>query len=325
VVFALSKKIGRVSILVNDPISRGAIKSLSDAGFDVVSKELSQEELLKAIGEYDVLIVRSRTKVTAQLIQAGSKLKVIARAGVGLDNVDVNAAKSRNITVLNSPEAPSVSVAELVFGLILSEARSISIADAAIKEGKWPKQSLTGFELRGKTLGIVGFGRIGREVAKRALAFEMRVIAYDVLAASLASAKEMGVEPAGANRGALEKLIKTSDIITIHVPSLPETRHMFGEKEFAIMKKNAVVINASRGEVIDESALLKAIDQGRIGGAGLDVFEHEPPKTLELVKSPKVVCTPHIGAQTIEAQEAAGDIISAKIIDVFKRKEAGGR
>ena len=324
-VSALNKKIPKVSILVNDPISKRAVKSLVDEGFDVVSKELSPEELLGAIGDYDVLVVRSRTKVTAQVIQAGSKLKVIARAGVGLDNIDLNAAKSKGITVLNSPEAPSVSVAELAFGLMLSAARSISIADASIKEGKWLKSSLTGFELRGKTLGVVGFGRIGKEVAKRAIAFEMRVLAYDVLASSLASAKEIGVEPVGTNRDDFEKLIRTSDIITIHVPVLPETNHMFGAKEFAMMKKNTIVINASRGEVIDESAMLNAINENRIGGAGLDVFEHEPPVNLNLVKSPKVVCTPHIGAQTAEAQEAAGEIISAKIIEAFKKKGFGGR
>jgi D-3-phosphoglycerate dehydrogenase len=325
VVSVLSKKVAKVSVLVNDPISKGAIKSLVGEGFDVVSKELSQEELIEEIGSYDVLIVRSKTKVTAQVIQAGLKLKVVARAGVGLDNVDLNAAKSKGIVVLNSPEAPSVSVAELVFGLMLSAARGISIADASIKEGKWLKGTLAGFELRGKTLGIVGFGRIGKEVAKRAIAFEMKVLAYDVSATSLASAREIGVEPLGTDRGALEKVIRTSDVITIHVPSLPETNHMFGEKEFSLMKKSALVINASRGEVIDESALLKAITENRIGGAGLDVFEHEPPRTLDLVKSAKVVCTPHIGAQTAEAQEAAGEIISAKIIDLFKKKGLGGR
>jgi D-3-phosphoglycerate dehydrogenase len=325
VVSALDRKGVKVRILINDPISKPAIKTLMDEGFDVVSKELSQEELLGNIKEYDALVVRSKTKVTAQVIQAGSKLKIIARAGVGLDNIDLNAARSKGIIVLNSPEAPSVSVAELVFGLMISAARSISIADASIKEGKWLKGSLSGFELRGKSLGIVGFGRIGREVAKRAIAFEMKVLAYDVLASSLASAKEIGVEPVGTDRSSFEKLIRTSDIITIHVPALPETNHMFGEKEFAMMKKNALVINASRGEVIDESALLKAISENRIGGAGLDVFEHEPPANLALVKSLKVVCTPHIGAQTAEAQEAAGEIISAKIIDAFKKKGFGGR
>jgi len=310
----------KVRILVTDPISKGAIKQLQDNGYDVTVNELSQDDLLKTIKDFDVLVVRSRTKVTKEIIEAGTKLKVIARAGVGLDNVDVNAAKLKRITVLNSPEAPSVSVAELVFGFMLSLARSISIADAALKEGKWLKHTLVGSELRGKILGIVGFGRIGREVARRAIAFEMKAQAYDVLSASLESASRMGVEAVGSNRTALERLVRTSDYITIHVPALPETHHMFGEKEFALMKRNAVVINASRGGVIDESALSKAIKDGKIGGAGLDVFEEEPPKNLNLVRLPNVVCTPHIGAQTNEAQEAAGEIISAKIMELLQKK-----
>lgn len=179
--------------------------------------------------------------------------------------------------------------------------------------------------VEGKTLGIVGFGRIGKEVAKRAIAFEMKVLAYDVSPSSLTGAAGIGVEASGADRSALEKLMRLSDFVTVHVPSSPETHHMFGDKEFSLMKKGAVIVNASRGGVIDESALLKAINDGRIGGAGLDVFEDEPPKSLDLVKSPKVVCTPHIGAQTAEAQEAAGEIISTKIIEAFKKKGAGGK
>lgn len=308
------------SILITDPISKTATAKLKDEGFEVTVNELDPAGLLSNVKNFDVLIVRSRTKVTAEVIQAGMKLKVIARAGVGLDNIDVNAAKNRNITVVNAAEAPSVAVAELVFGLMLSLARSISVADAAMKEGKWIKHSLTGFELRGKRLGIVGFGRIGKEVAKRALSFEMKVTAYDVAASSLTGAKQMGAETVAASRKGFEELLKASDIITIHVPVLPETRNMFGEKEFALMKKGAVMINASRGGILDESALLKAIKEGKVAGAGLDVFETEPPKNLDLVKLQNVVCTPHIGAQTAEAQDLAGDIISTKIIDIFKKK-----
>ena len=313
------------SILITDPISSTATTKLKDEGFEVTVNELDPASLLNAVKDFDVLIVRSRTKVTAQVIQAGTKLKVIARAGVGLDNIDVNAAKNKNITVVNAAEAPSVSVAELVFGLMLSLARSISTADAALKEGKWLKHTLTGFELRGKRLGIVGFGRIGREVAKRALSFEMKVSAYDVAPPSLTGAKEMGAQTVAASRKGFEELLKTSDIITIHVPSSPETRNIFGEKEFALMKKNAIIINASRGGIVDESALLKAIKEGKIGGAGLDVFETEPPKSLDLVKLQNVVCTPHIGSQTVEAQDLAGDIISTRIIDIFKKRVASRR
>jgi len=314
-----------VSILITDPISKAATARLKDEGFEVTVNELDPAGLLNTVKDFDVLIVRSRTKVTAEVIQAGTKLKVIARAGVGLDNIDVNAAKNRNITVINAAEAPSVSVAELVFGLMLSLARSISTADAAMKEGKWLKHTLTGFELRGRRLGIVGFGRIGREVAKRALSFEMKVSTYDVASSSYAGAKEMGAETVAASRKGFEELLRTSDIITIHVPLLPETRKMFGEREFALMKKSAIIINASRGGIVDESALLNALKERKLGGAGLDVFETEPPKNLDLIKLQNVVCTPHIGAQTTEAQDLAGDIISTKIIDIFKKRIASRR
>jgi D-3-phosphoglycerate dehydrogenase len=310
----------RIRILVTDPINEVAIQTLVREGFDVTTKELGSDELLKSIKDYDALIVRSRTKVTKEVIDAGVRLKVIARAGVGLDNIDANSAKAKNVTVMNSPEAPSVSVAELVFGLMLSIARSISLADASLKNGKWIKQSLTGFELRNKTLGIVGFGRIGREVAKRAVSFEMKVLAFDTLTQSLVDAKKFGVEAVGTSRAAFERLIKGSDFITIHVPSLPETHHMFGEKEFALMKRGAVLINAARGGIVDESSLLKALKDGKISGVGLDVFEEEPPKNVELIKLPNAVCTPHIGAQTVEAQESAGNMISAKIIEYFKKE-----
>jgi D-3-phosphoglycerate dehydrogenase len=310
---------------VTDPINEIAVQSLVREGFDVTTKELSPDELLKSIRDYDVLIVRSRTKVTKEVINAGVRLKVIARAGVGLDNIDVNTAKAKNITVINAPEAPSVSVAELVFGFMLSIARNISLADSSLKNGKWIKQSLTGFELRNKTLGIVGFGRIGREVAKRAISFGMKVLAFDTLSQSLSDAKKLGVEAVGTDRASFERLIKGSDIITVHVPSLPETHHMFGEKEFTLMKRGAVLINAARGGIIDESALLKVLKDGKIGGVGLDVFEEEPPRNMDLIKLPNAVCTPHIGAQTTEAQESAGNIISTKIVEAFKKEGRRGR
>lgn len=315
----------KVRILVTDPINEIAVQSLAREGFDVTTKELAPEELLKSIKDYDALVVRSRTKVTKEVINAGVRLKVIARAGVGLDNIDVNAAKAKNITVMNAPEAPSVSVAELVFGLMLSIARSISLADASLKSGKWIKQNLVGFELRNKTLGIVGFGRIGREVAKRAISFEMKVLAFDTLPQSLTDTKKLGVEAVGTDKASFEKLIKSSDFITIHVPSLPETHHMFGDKEFALMKRGSVLINAARGGILDESALLRALKDGKIGGVGLDVFEEEPPRNIDLIKLSNVVCTPHIGAQTVEAQESAGNIISAKIIEAFKKEGRRGR
>jgi len=315
----------KIKILVTDPISDVAIQTLVKEGFDVTAKELGSDDLLKSIKDYDVLVVRSRTKVTKEVINAGSKLRIVARAGVGLDNIDVNAAKAKNISVINSPEAPSVSVAELVFGFMLSIARSISLADASLKNGKWIKQTLEGFELRNKTLGIVGFGRIGREVAKRASSFEMRVLAFDTMPQSLTDAKKLGVEAVGTDRMAFEKLIRNSDFITIHVPSLPETHHMVGQKEFSLMKRGAVLINAARGGIIEESSLLNALKEGKIGGVGLDVFEEEPPKNIDLIKLLNVVCTPHIGAQTKEAQELAGNMIAGKIVEAFKKEGHKGR
>ncbi len=315
----------KTKVLVTDPISDVAIQRLIKEGYDVTTKELSPEDLLRSIKEYDVLVVRSRTKVTKEVIDAGARLKIIARAGVGLDNIDVNAAETKNISVINAPEAPSVSVAELVFGLMLSVARSISLADSSLKNGKWIKQSLTGSELRNKTLGIVGFGRIGREVAKRAISFDMKVLAFDTLPQSLTDAKELGVEAVGTNRMAFEKLIKNSDFVTIHVPSLPETHHMFAQKEFALMKQGAVLINAARGGIIDENSLLKALENGKIRGAGLDVYEEEPPKNIALIRLSTVVCTPHIGAQTTEAQESAGNIVVGKIVEALKKEGRSGR
>ncbi|MEM2192183.1 MAG: hydroxyacid dehydrogenase [Candidatus Hadarchaeales archaeon] len=303
-----------VKILVSDKIHEDGINLLKEIGEVEVAIGLQPEELVEKIRNFDVLVVRSATKVTREVIEAGKNLKIIARAGVGLDNIDVDAAKERGITVINAPEAPTVAVAELTIGLMLSFARKIPRADAGMKEGKWEKGELMGSELRGKTLGIVGTGRIGKAVAQRARAFEMTLLLYDVMK------DEDFAKAVGGKYVSLEELLKNSDFITIHVPLLPQTRHMIGEREFEMMKPTAVIINTSRGEVIVEDALVKALKNGRIAGACLDVFEKEPPEGSELLTLPNVVLTPHIGASTKEAQREAALIIAKKIKEAVKEK-----
>ncbi|HIQ02860.1 MAG TPA: 3-phosphoglycerate dehydrogenase [Desulfurococcales archaeon] len=308
-----------IKVLVSDPISENAINLLKSKGLIVDEKpEISHEELKRIIEQYHVLIVRSRTKVTRDIIDSGRNLKIIARAGVGLDNIDVEYAKSKGITILNAPEAPTIAVAELTIGLMIAIARGICLGNMALKEGKWIKKQLMGFELYGKTLGIIGFGRIGKEVAKRAKAFGMNVIAISRRDISR-EARELGVEAAKD----LDDLLRKSDIITLHVPLTPKTYHMIGEREFSIMKDGVVIINTARGAVIDGKALLKALKSGKVYAAGLDVYEHEPPQEdweWELIRHPRVIAVPHIGAQTREAQEKAGMIIAEKILKTLNIK-----
>ena len=302
-------------ILICDTIHEEGIKKLKEAGFTVEEKtKITPEELVKVIGEYDAIVVRSRTKVTAQVLRASKNLKVAARAGVGLDNIDVKEAEAKGVKVINTPEAPSVAVAELTIGFMLSLARAIPLADRKMKSSEWIKSTLTGSELRNKTLGIIGFGRIGYQVAKRAKAFEMKVLAYDVALEKLMDY----VKEVGAEATTLQELLKRSDFITLHVPLLPQTRHMIGEKEISAMKNGAYLINTSRGGIIEEEALKKALKSGKLAGAALDVFEEEPPKDTSLSGLDKVVCTPHIGAQTEEAQKDAGIIVAEKLIEIFR-------
>ena len=313
-----------MKILVSDPIHPDGIKMLRDAGFEVIEQpDISYDELKEKIKDFEVLIVRSRTKVTREIIESAEKLTLIARAGVGLDNIDVKTAQEKNIAVINAPEAPTYSVAELVIGLMIAALRGIPRGDMALKEGKWIKKKLLGRELNGKTLGIVGFGRIGQEVAKRALAFNMKVLTYDVIGELAKKAEELGVEFVGTTKEALYKLLKESDIITLHVPLLPSTYHMIGREEISLMKNGAVIINTSRGGIIDEKALYEALKEGKIAAAALDVFENEPPTdvSLKLAQLPNVVATPHIGASTEEAQRKAATIIAQKIIDYFSSKQ----
>jgi len=271
-------------------------------------RDISLEELLKIIEGYDALIVRSRTKVTAQVFDVAGRLKVVGRAGVGVDNIDLEVARSHSVTVVNAPASTSLAVAELTFGLMLSLAREIPRADAGLKQGVWLKKDLAGEELFGKTLGIIGMGRIGTEVGKRAVAFGMTVLGYDVRN----FAKEIthrGVLPVE-----LDDLYARADYISLHVPLTDETRLMVDEQAFGRMKRGVRIVCTARGGIIDESALLAALESGQVAGAALDVFASEPPGATGLVGHPRVIATPHIGAQTMEAQMRAAEDIANEVL-----------
>ena len=301
-------------VLVCDPIHDDGVKILREADYIVdLRTSITASELVEAVGDFDAIVVRSRTKVTEQVLEAGKRLKAVARAGMGLDNIDLNAAKRFGISVVNSPDAPSNAVTELVLGLMLSLARRIPEADDSMKKGEWINTRLIGIELKGKTLGIIGFGRIGYQLAKKAGALEMRVLTYDVVIEKL---REFVAE-AGADAVDLDELLGSSDFVTVHVPLLPQTKHMIGVEEISAMKDGAYMINAARGGVIDEEALKKALVSGKLAGAALDVYEEEPPQDLSLTGLQNVVSLPHIGAATVEAQRANSTIVAEKLIKIL--------
>jgi D-3-phosphoglycerate dehydrogenase len=300
-------------VLVCDSIDQAGIDSMKRAGLAVDYKpEIKATELVAGVKGYDVIIVRSRTKVTKEVIDASSA-KIIARVGVGLDNVDVKAAEAKKIRVINAPEAASVAVAELAIGLMISLARSIPRADAEGKKGNWIKKDLMGTQLSGKYLGVVGVGNIGRTVGRLAKAMHMNLIGYDPYPINKEFVSETGMIVTD-----LDTLVESADFITCHVPSTPETKHMFNAARFAKMKPTAYLVNTSRGEIIDENALYEALKAGRPAGAALDVYEVEPPTNKHLLGLPNVVCTPHIGAQTKEAQELASIVIAEKVIQILR-------
>jgi D-3-phosphoglycerate dehydrogenase len=286
----------------------GLLKELDGCTVDAKAGR-SPADLARDLTNADAIIVRSATTVDEKLIAAAPKLRVIARAGTGVDNVDVPAATARGIVVMNAPGANSVSVAEHAVALMLSLARAVPAADATMKKGVWDKKKLTGIELRGKTLGLVGLGRIGQEVAARARAFGMGIVAHDPFISEQV-AGTLGVELED-----LDGLCAKADYISLHIPSTPETRHLFNRERFAKCKPSARIINTARGELIDEAALAEAIKGGHIAGAGLDVFETEPPKDGVLTTLPQVVATPHIAASTVEAQEQVGLETAAAVRD----------
>ncbi|MFQ6107290.1 MAG: hydroxyacid dehydrogenase [Thermoplasmata archaeon] len=297
-------------ILVNDPIVKEAIDLLR-AKHEVDVKEYDAGDLLSKIPRYDAIIVRSRTKMTADIIKEGENLKVIGRAGVGVDNIDVGTATERKIPVVFSPRGSTVSVAELAIGHMLSLARNLVISDRSVRAGKWEKKRFVGTELQDKVLGLVGAGRIGAEVTKRAKAFGMRVLAFDPYLNEEIAAK-IGVELVD-----LHELLSESDFVSIHAVLSPETKGIIGKEELEMMKKSAYLVNCARGGIIDERALADGLREGLIAGAALDVFENEPPKDSPLLNLDNVHFTPHLGASTIEAQERAGTMVAEQVLMVL--------
>lgn len=301
-------------ILVSDPISEEGLQKLIESPeveLDI-RPGLDRETLISIIGQYDALLVRSQTKVTADIIAAGKKLKAIGRAGVGVDNIDVEAATRHGVVVVNAPDGNTISTAEHTFAMLMALARHIPQACASIKSGKWDRKSFVGVELRGKTLGIVGLGRIGTEVAKRAMAFGMRVLAYDPFL-TRERANQLGVETAS-----VDELCARADFITVHTPLTKETRHLIGPAQFAKMKPGVRVLNCARGGIIDEKALLEALERGIVAGAALDVFEEEPPKDNPLLALDQVIATPHLGASTVEAQINVAIDVGEEILNILQ-------
>ncbi len=302
------------NILITDGLDERG-QSILRAAANVEDKTgIAADDLVKIIADYDGLIVRGMTRVTASVMDAATRLKVVGRAGVGVDNIDLDAAKKRSITVVNAPTSTTGAVAELTFGLMLALARDIPRADAAMKQGEWLKKELEGVELSGKTLGIIGYGRIGMDVGKRASAFGMNVIVYDP------NVTEDELKHSDAEPVSIQDLYAWSDFISLHLPLNVQTRDLVGSLAFSQMKDGVRIVCAARGGILDESALVKALNSGKVVGAALDVFEQEPPGLTEAVSHPRVIATPHIGAQTAEAQSRASEDIANEILSVLQGK-----
>ena len=305
-----------MKVLVADPLAEEGMENLK-AKTDVdVRTGLKPDELKAIIGDYDALIVRSETQVTRDVIKCGKKLQIIARAGVGLDNVDINAATEQGIMVVNAPTGNTVAAAEHTMALMLALARNVPQAHAQLKTGKWNRKEFTGVELRNKTLGIIGLGNVGSGVAVRSKNFDMRMISYDPFAS------EGYAATLGVTLVPLEQLYRESDFITLHLPLTPQTKSMIGAREFDMMKKGVRVINVARGGLIDEEALVKAIEDGKVAGAAIDVFQVEPCTDSILFKNDKIIVTPHLGASTREAQINVCVDVVEQIIDVLNGKPA---
>jgi D-3-phosphoglycerate dehydrogenase len=301
-----------MKILVADPIAEEGIQALRNhAQVDIKSK-LETRQLKAIISDYDALIVRSQTQVRAEVIELGNKLKVIGRAGVGTDNIDVDAATKKGIVVVNAPTGNTVAAAEHTIALMLALARNVPQANSRLKSGKWQREEMVGTELRNKTLGIIGLGNVGSEVAKRVQAFEMHVVAHDPFV-SKEYARNLKVDMVP-----LDQLLKEADFITLHVPLTAATKKFIGSKELAKLKPTSRIINCARGGLIDEEALIKAIEAGKIAGAAFDVFDKEPVTDSLLFKEDKIIVTPHLGASTIEAQANIAKDISEEVLAVLQ-------
>ncbi len=296
-------------ILICDPLDDTAMACLAEAkdiNFDTIYGQ-SEDELIKNISKYNAVIVRSATTITAKVIDAGDNLRAIGRAGSGLDNIDTVHASQKGIKVFNTPGTNAAAVAELAIGFLFSLARKITEADASMKNGRWAKKEFTGFEIDGKKLGIIGGGTIGKMVAVKAFRLGMKILVYN--------RSDVSIPEIEFEQVPLDKLLKRSDFISVHLPKNPETSHLIGEKEFEQVKPGSYLINTSRGGIVSESALLKALDSGILAGAALDVFENEPGYDKNLAAHKKVIASPHIGASTTEAQERVGLQIVDKILE----------
>ncbi len=296
----------QVAPILNDILQKNGLKITYEP-------EITPDQIKEKIGNFDIVVVRSRTKITKEMIDRANKCKIIARVGVGLDNIDVEAAQAKGIRVINAVEGAMNAVAELVLGLMLSLAREIPRADREIRNGKWLKKELMGTELSGKYLGIVGLGNIGKKLAKHARALNMNIIGYDIIPIPEDFSHEVGLIKTD-----LDTLLSSADYISFHVPFTESTHHLVNSQRLAKMKKNSYLINTSRGEIIDENALYDALKEGKIAGAALDVFETEPAIGNKLATLPNVICTPHIGSQTKEAQALAANVIAEKIIMILR-------
>jgi D-3-phosphoglycerate dehydrogenase len=296
-------------VLICDALHPDALEELKSLpGFDVTVKTgMDETELIKTIPDYNAAVVRSATKITRNVINAASNLELIIRAGIGLDNIDLVAAKEKGIDVANTPKATTISVAEHTFGLMLGAVRWHGRGNLSMKEHKWEKKALKGSELYGKTLGIIGSGRIGLAVAQRAIAFGMKVIAYDIV--DIKTHLDVKQVP-------FDELLEKADIISLHLPLTESTRHIISNDEFSKMKQGVVIVNAARGGVVDEKALLKALDEGKVKAAALDVCETEPPDNFELIDHQNVTATPHIGAACAEGQKRAG----LEVVKILKER-----
>ncbi len=302
------------SVLICDQVNPILKEVLEKNGLKVTYEpEITPEQIAEKIGSFEVVVVRSRTKITRELVEKADKCKIIARVGVGLDNIDQDAAKEKSIRVLNAVEGAITAVAELVIGLMLSMAREIPRADREVRNGNWIKKELMGTELKGKYLGIVGLGNIGKRLGRLAKALNMNIIGYDVVPIDDEFSKEVGLMKAD-----LDTLLSSADYVSFHVPLLDSTRHMINAEKLKLMKKTARIINTARGGVIDEEALYNSLKDGDLAGAALDVFEVEPATGNKLTTLPNFIATPHMGAQTKEAQLLAANVIAEKIIQVLR-------
>jgi D-3-phosphoglycerate dehydrogenase len=301
-------------VLICDQVDAVLNNTLQKNGLSVTYEpQITPEELAKKIGDYEIVIVRSRTTITKDLADKAIKCKILARVGVGLDNIDTEAAKAKNIRVINAVEGAMNAVAELVIGLMLAMARDIPRADRELRNGNWIKKELMGTELAGKYLGIVGLGNIGKRLARLARALNMNIIGFDVVPIDAEFAKEVGLMKAD-----LDTLLQSADYVSLHVPLLDSTKNLINAQRISTMKKTAKIINTSRGGTVDENALYEALKSGNLGGAALDVFEKEPAIGNKLISLPNFIATPHIGAQTKEAQSLAATVIAEKVIQILR-------